>query len=185
VERVEGKKGLTLIEVIVASTIFSILMFAILYATFLSSSYYKGHQKESRAQAEASFLMHHLSRYLSKAIAIDRPAKGNSTQDVQITIDNYTGSGYPSSFPASPVKVRYARINNTVQFGKDPSCPATVNLTETIVYNITEFNITRPSGDKGQGISFQVNITATDPQTGESFSLSSRITSRCMPWENP
>jgi len=184
VERVEGKKGLTLIEVIVASTIFSILMFAILYATFLSSSYYKGHQKESRAQAEASFLMHHLSRYLSKAIAIDWPAETESLEDVQITIDNYTGSGYPSSFPASPIKVRYARINNTVQFGEDPSCPATVNLTETIVYNITEFNITRPD-DAGQGISFQVNITATDPQTGESFSLSSRITSRCMPWRNP
>ncbi|OQX53863.1 MAG: hypothetical protein B5M48_02275 [Candidatus Omnitrophica bacterium 4484_213] len=179
-----NNKGLTLVEIIISSVIFSVMLLAIMQAVYFSAAHFKGRQEESAVQTEVSFAMHHLTRHLIKAVKIDFPALGVTDDEVQVTIDEYTGPGYPASSPVSPIKVRYVKVGDELQFGKGSATP--VIPTEVIAHNITQFDITRTDDSTGnQGISFIVEITAREPDTGAEFSLQSRITTRCMPWRNP
>ena len=126
---------------------------------------------QTDAQADANFLMAHISRNFPLAVSLSRPASVGGTDTwLYFTFDDdWTPSDTTDD---DEYQYQYVSGNNTLRFRTD-FAPGGVSVWATLSDQITSFTVVRPESNR-------VEVTFTTDVDGEQLILDSQFTSRAM-----
>ena len=170
----QDRSGFTLVEILVAVGIFS-LVISVAVGIFVGGS---GSQKKivelSDTQREAGYLMETVSRELRMAIAIDPSQENNNTHEIEFT--NYEN-----------ILIKYCRAdssgacdNGGDYFARDGEIinSSSIKITNLIFYVTDNFDGLVPLGDKKQPVITVAMKVKSTGKYGTEFPLQNSIALR-------
>lgn len=167
--RLVGRRGFTLLEVIVASSLVLLVAMAVLSIYVTTQRFYRSTISQIDLQNEASFAMEHMVE--RTRWGYDAAISGGD-EVVDVDVDDAD----PPTVPATtPVTIRYEKSDSTLRYTPDITSPGTF---ETIVQGVNslEFSLTTDVETGLKTLTITLSIENEDGSQG--VSLNSAVTLR-------
>lgn len=167
-----NNNGITLMELIVAISLLSLVMFAGTGIYLSGWNLSRDAQAIAQAQRNATLPMIHITKNLKEAIRFGNDAWVISYFPFQSTsVLEY--SSYNTPFDGSTTDKGYYLYNNSLYYSPNDSYGSDTPIGN----NITQFQYTLTHGTGNQLIA-QITITATDNNNGNPYTLTTSIEAR-------
>jgi len=180
------KKSLTLIELLVALVILSLLVIGLSSIDIFSRFHVLSADRRARSQNEATYILEHMTKQITQAIgdANHNPVQINNLPDGQITIVQIDSNGDGRLDPSDDRRIAYryydrSAPNYKYQVRFTPDCLG-INCTQSNVWETVSLHV----------VSFNCMHTWTDTQRDNFMNVTIGVTWNpdnpiCHPIDNP